>query len=243
MSKPLMCHVVAGYPDRSGCLELIRGLAGAGVAAIEVQVPFSDPIADGETIMRANDQALAGGMTTAGSFELIREAGVSCDVYVMSYLQKVYRFGPQEFCDEARKSGVKGLIVPDMPYDSPDCTELKKLAGSLELVPVLSPGMPGKRLDDILKAGPASVYVTSQRGITGNAYHGGGELEQLVKIIREKSEARIMIGFGISMPQDVGDALKLGDLAVIGSALIKRFQESGQARVLDLVKELAEAAG
>ncbi len=75
----------------------------AGATAIEVQIPFSDPIADGETIMRANDVALEGGMTTAKSFELIKEAGLSCDVYIMSYIQKALHFGFKEFCEDRRK--------------------------------------------------------------------------------------------------------------------------------------------
>src|SRR4051812_41007603 len=122
MSRPLMCHVVAGYPDKEGCLRLLRGMQQLGVAAIEVQIPFSDPIADGETIMRANDIALANGITTANSFELIetvRKSAAGADLYIMSYLQKVRHFGLSEFCKRASTAGVKGLIIPDLPYDSP----------------------------------------------------------------------------------------------------------------------------
>src|SRR5256885_530537 len=91
MNKSLVCHVVAGYPSPKECLQLLFGMQAIGVEAIEVQIPFSDPIADGETIMEANDAALNGGITTAKSFELIktaRQRGLETDLYIMSYLQK-----------------------------------------------------------------------------------------------------------------------------------------------------------
>ena len=234
----LMCHVVAGYPDAKTCLELMKGMAERGVAAVEVQIPFSDPIADGETIMHANDAALEGGMTTAGSFKLIKAAGLRCDVYVMSYIQKAQRFGLNAFCEAATASGVKGLIIPDLPYDAPEYQELSACIGKLELVPVLSPGMPEARLKVVLTARPARVYVTSRRGITGNEYAGGRELEQIVQAIRKASKAEVMIGFGITTPEDVRNALKLGDIAVVGSAVIKRLQESGMPKTLGYISGL-----
>lgn len=246
MSKPLMCHVVAGYPDADTCLGLMKGLQEAGACAIEVQIPFSDPIADGETIMRANDAALEAGMTTAGSFDLMDEArrqGVDTDIYIMSYVQKVLHFGFEEFCARAKKAGAKGLIIPDLPYESPEYGRLAPLAGGsgLELVPVLSPGMPEDRLSALLKEAPAHVYVTSQRGITGNEYSGTEELKRLVSHIRGQSKASVMIGFGIATPKDVSDVLEIGDIAVVGSAIIKHLKDSDVAETIGYVKGLAEA--
>jgi tryptophan synthase alpha chain len=238
MSK-LMCHVVAGYPVAKTCLELMKGMASAGAEALEVQIPFSDPIADGETIMRANDAALANGMTVKDSFKLIKEADPKCDVYVMSYLQKVRHYGIEKFCEAAAKSGAKGLIIPDLPYDSP---EYDQLQGKAKLIPVLSPGMPEARLKKLLDGKPELVYVTSQRGITGNEYSGGEELKKFVANIKERSDAKVMIGFGISTAQDVKDALSIGDTAVVGSGIIKKLQASGVAETLKYVGELAGAA-
>ncbi len=105
----IMTHVVAGYPSFDKCIELMRGMEKAGVGMIEVQIPFSDPIADGETIMLANDVALSRGMTTEKSFALIAEAGLKIDVYVMSYFQKISHFGIDEFCSSAARVGGQGL--------------------------------------------------------------------------------------------------------------------------------------
>lgn len=243
MSKPIMYHVVAGYPDPQACLRLMLGMQAAGATAIEVQVPFSDPIADGETIMEANDMALAGGMTTAACFALIEKArrqGLACDLYIMSYLQKVQHFGLSEFCERAGKCQVKGLIIPDLPYDSMEFPGLHKLArkNHLALVPVLSPGMPEVRLRAELSLNPPVIYVTSSQGITGNEYTPAARLHQLVKDIKTMSKAAIMIGFGISTSGDVDDVLDIGDVAVVGSAVIKNIQTSGVKNALNFVKTL-----
>lgn len=243
MSNSLMCHVVAGYPDKETCLQLMVGLQAAGAAAIEVQIPFSDPIADGETIMRANDTAIEAGMTTAGSFDLIKKAraqGVDTDLYIMSYLQKVRHFGLDKFCQQAEICGATGLIIPDLPYDSPEFEEIRKLLAGrpLSLIPVLSPGMPPLRLKTLLAGGPSAVYVTSLRGITGNRYAPTAELKKLVSVIRQRSKSKIMIGFGIAAPTDVRDALALGDMAVVGSAIIKAVQAAGLEGALTFVKSL-----
>ncbi len=246
MSRSLMCHVVAGYPDADTCLQLMRGLQEAGATAIEVQIPFSDPIADGETIMQANDAALAGGMTTTGSFSLIakaREQGLDRDVYIMSYLQKVQHQGIEAFCRAAADCGARGLIIPDVPYESPEHGQLVSLVRKygLELVPVLSPGMSSKRLAALLRAGPKYVYVTSRRGITGSSYAGTAELDRFVAEVRRGSNATVMIGFGIATAKDVDDVLRYGDIAVVGSAIIKKLQSSGLGKTLEYAAGLTGA--
>jgi tryptophan synthase alpha subunit len=242
-TRPLMCHVVAGYPTAEACLRLLQGMQRAGVAAIEVQIPFSDPIADGATIMEANDVALAGGMTTAGSFVLIeqaRSAGVDTDLYIMSYFQKVRHFGLAEFCEQAAQCAVKGLIIPDLPHDSPEFLNLSQLAAKhqLQLVPVLSPGMLPERLKAVLAGNPQTLYLTSTQGITGNRYAPAKQLRQLVTAIQNQSPATIMIGFGITSIADVTEVLSIGDIAVVGSAVIKQLQNANVDKTLNYIKTL-----
>lgn len=246
MNKPVMCHVVAGYPTPEACLQLMLGMQAAGATAIEVQIPFSDPIADGETIMEANDVALDNAMTTALSFDLIEKArkkGLSLDVYVMSYAQKVRHFGLKEFCRQATSCQVKGLIIPDLPYDSVEFSDLKKTLGKKppSIIPVLSPGMMKDRLRKILALQPSALYITSQQGITGNEYAPAGQLKPFVREVRKMSQAKIMIGFGISTKSDVKDALSMGDIAVVGSAIIKIIQAGTIDEAAAYVKSLVSA--
>lgn len=239
----LMTHVVAGYPSAEECLELIVGMDKLGVGLIEVQIPFSDPIADGETIMRANDVALENGMNINGSFRLIKQASakVSAKIYIMSYVQKIIHVGIEEFCKRANDAGVKGLIVPDLPFDSPEYEILHAAAkkNSLEIIPVVSPGMELSRLKKDLAERSSLVYVTSTKGITGNKLNVTGELGRLCKDVRDISpHAKVAVGFGIQSKQDVKNVLKIADIAVVGSSVIREINKSGVSGTLKFISAL-----
>jgi tryptophan synthase alpha chain len=243
MSRQLACHVVAGYPNSKDCVALMVGFARAGASVIEVQIPFSDPIADGETIMFANDRAIEQGMTTNDSFKLIKQArteGVDCKIYVMTYLQKINHLGFKEFTELAKEAKVDGFIVPDLPVDTEEYKRLEDLVKPLGLiiVPVLSPGMAANRLSMILDTKPPVVYLTSRSGITGKEYNAAANLRDVSREIRARSNSQIIIGFGIRNANDVTDALEYGDMAVVGSALVKAVNEGGVNQALMLVNQL-----
>lgn len=239
-----MTHVVAGYPGENECIDLIVGMQKAGVGIIEVQIPFSDPIADGETIMRANDRALENGMTIKKSFDLINNAknqGLTIDIYIMTYFQKVFFYGLDKFCKEAAKSGVKGMIVPDLPFDAPEFKDLYKImkSNNLEIVPVVSPATSPERLEGELKNTGDLIYLTSMRGITGKKLKLNKELTDIAGIIKtQKPESKLAVGFGIESKDDVVEILKIADVAVVGSAVIRAINKDGVAGALKLVDQL-----
>lgn len=248
MSRRVMCHVVAGYPSQAACLELMKGMSKLGVSAIEVQFPFSDPIADGEAIMEANDIAIRTGMTVQSSFEMIAKArsyGIKTDIYIMSYAQKILHFGWEEFCKKAEIYNVKGFIIPDLPYDSPEFGILHKLCSGagIALVPVLSPGMSETRFAAVLAMKPSTIYLTSQKGITGNSFTVSQELRLAAEHIKRQSDSIVQIGFGVKTPQDVEAALKIADIAVVGSAIIKSLQSATVSQTLRYIKTLVDVPG
>lgn len=246
MSNSIVCHVVAGYPNEQESLELIVGLQNAQVGSIEIQIPFSDPIADGEAIMSANDVALVeNGMTVLKSFNLIqsaRDKGVSTDLYVMSYIQKIQHVGYEEFCTLANRVSISGLIIPDLPIDTKEYEQLRKIAQKMKIaiLPVLSPGMPVDRLDSILDLNPSVVYLTTRRGITGTAYSVDTNLQLISEYIRKRTNAKIIIGFGIANSGDVKNALTYGDMAVIGSAIVRRVHDSGVKSAIKFVENITK---
>lgn len=243
MNNKVMTHVVAGYPTKKDCITLMLEMQSAGVVAIEVQIPFSDPGADGPTIMRANDIALHDNMSVAASFAMIRDArsqGLDLPIYVMSYANKIFTFGLKKFSQQAALCSVSGLIVPDLPVGTPEYSQLLVLCNDSEIsvVPVLSPGISKKRLKQYRVRSSKFVYVTSIKGITGKDIEVRRELLDLIDDIRKISECRIGLGFGIRTPTHVQHALEIADLAIVGSEVIRAIEQGGVLTATRLVKQL-----
>lgn len=239
-----MCHVVAGYPSEKQCVELLLKMQSAGIRTIEVQIPFSDPIADGETIMIANDKAIEHGMTTKKSFDLIKAArklGLKADIYIMSYTQKLVSFDIENFCKQAHSACAKGLIVPDLPIEAEEYSMLSAKAGeySLEIVPVVSPDSSEERLNKSIDTAGQLIYLTSTKGITGNKLKLNKPLIKTAKEIkRQKPDAKLAIGFGIETKQDVEAILRIADMAVLGSSVIRKIEKSGSRGAIDFINQL-----
>lgn len=238
-----MTHVVAGFPTKDACLELLLGMQSAGVDRVEVQIPFSDPSADGPTIMQANDVALGNNMTIDEVFKLIKAAkkqGLTVPVYIMSYVNKVYHYGLKRFCERTVKSGVSGFIIPDLVPGSSEHSECAALClqYGLELIPVLSPGMTIERLNQYNLVDAAIVYVTSTKGITGKSLTIHDDLNGTIDAIRSLSKCKIALGFGIRTIEDVDRALTVADIAVIGSEVIRVVEQKGVESAVELVADL-----
>lgn len=233
MINKLMTHVVAGYPSEKKCVDLLLGMQNIGIRTIEVQIPFSDPIADGETIMIANDKAIEQGMTTQKSFNLIKSAkkqGLESDIYIMSYVQKVISFGAENFCKKAKIASAKGLIIPDLPIDTEEYGLLSGLAkkDGLEIVPVVSPGMEKERLDKDISSAENLIYLTSIKGITGSKLALNKPLKQVAKEIKKRRpDCNLAVGFGIESKADIEEVLRIADIAVLGSSIIRKVDKSG----------------
>lgn len=243
MNRAIMGHVVAGFPNEQDCLELLLGMQHKGIAAIEVQVPFSDPSADGPVIMSANDVSLTAGMTIEKTFALIataRNRGLTVPVYVMTYVNKMHFVGASDLCRYAKQSGVRGFIIPDLPFDSDDFMVLTRIASNFDisLIPVLSPGISDERLAAIMELDPTLVYLTSMRGITGKKLVVTAELQELVRRVRNTKQSQIAVGFGIRTIHDVEQVLRVADMAVVGSAVIEEIVRDGVIQGLALIQSL-----
>jgi tryptophan synthase alpha chain len=248
MNNKLMTHVVAGYPTKAQCIELLLGMQEAGVSIIEVQIPFSDPSADGPVIMKANDTALENGTTIQDCFDMLAQArtqGLKVPLYIMSYANKVMSFGIEGFCSQAQKIGVNGLIIPDLPCGTSDHEALLGVcsARNLDLVPVASPGTLVSRLSEYKLETHELIYVTSTQGITGKELTIKQELLDLIEIIRSKTNGQIALGFGIRNLPDVQQALEVADFAVIGSAVIKIMEDNDVKQAVQFIERLVNNQG
>ena len=238
----LMTHIVAGYPSVDDSKELALSMAEAGVSFIEIQIPFSDPIADGATIARANKESLMYGTKVKDCFELAEGVVNETDIPIlfMTYFNIVYKYGLVEFLEKCKEIGVYGLIVPDIPYDTPDgklyIEECERLG--LHPVHVVSPMTTNERLAEIGKVASGLVYCVSKFGLTGSDGFGSGDLEGYMNRVRKYVKTPLALGFGISNKEDVDKACSVADVAVIGSAVIKILELEGLQKVEEFLREV-----
>ncbi|MBP6880029.1 tryptophan synthase subunit alpha [Candidatus Saccharibacteria bacterium] len=220
----LMTHIVGGFPDLETSTKLLEIMSGVGVEYTEIQIPFSDPIADGPTILNANTRALSNGTTPSDCFELAQNFKGKQKLLFMTYYNIVLSIGVEKFFADSQKAGIYGVIIPDMPYDMDSHEHLYASAekNNVQVLPVISPITPDERLQALATKKPEIVYCVSQFGTTGK-HAEFKELKQYLERVKANfgSNPKLAVGFGIQSSDDVKKVINSGaDTAVIGSALL-----------------------
>lgn len=246
----LMTHVVAGFPDLGTSEALILAMDEAGADFIEVQIPFSDPMADGPVIMRANQRALDQGTRVADCFKLVHrlQGRVSAPLLFMSYANVPFRLGLKTFIQKSKAAGASGLILPDLPFDEPmedgenesSPETYTRLADAEEICPVyvVSPDISSERLKKIASLGRGFLYTTLKIGITGGQQATDPRGLAFLKTIRKETALPIAAGFGISTPEQARSLEGQAEIAVVGSQLIRIFEAEGLKGVSDFVRKI-----
>jgi len=239
--------VTAGYPSLDATLEMLRGFAREGALAVEVGIPFSDPIADGPDIQRASEWALRTGTTTAGVLAMLARfrAESALPVVVMTYANPVVRAGVEVFARQAKASGVDGLIVSDLPPDeAPEWWSAFDLA-ALETIVLVAPTTDDARLPALLARCRGFVYCLARTGVTGQGAGWSGSIPERVATIRRHTKLPVAVGFGISSGEDARRLRGVADAVVVGAAFMRRVTEDPERgaaeRVASLARELADA--
>jgi tryptophan synthase alpha chain len=218
--RALVCYVTAGHPDRARSLELIRGLEDAGADVLEIGVPFSDPVADGPVIQASSQTALDQGMTLDGALDLISEARLNIPVVLFSYLNPIIAAGP-DVLERAKRAGVSGVLVTDLPVGADPEREAWFGAGPLDFVRLVAPTTPRDRMELIAKHGRGFVYLISRLGVTGMQSELAGTLPASIQMLRSVCSLPICVGFGISTPEQARTVGALADGIVVGSAIVQ----------------------
>ncbi|MFW6159732.1 MAG: tryptophan synthase subunit alpha [Acidobacteriota bacterium] len=236
----LMTHIVAGYPDLESSFEIALAMAEAGVDLIEIQIPFSDPLADGPTIMEANRIALENGITPSQCFKLAERLNkkINIPLLFMTYANIPFRMGLEKFVRRSRSCGLSGLIIPDLTFDE-RVEGYFEHARSIGIYPinVISPDIGEKRLEEILEISKGFIYLTLRVGITGEVNKIREEGVSFIKKVRGKSKLPVASGFGISSASQVRQLEGLAEAAVVGSHIIKLYNKSGITGVKKFIKE------
>ncbi|WP_353980432.1 tryptophan synthase subunit alpha [Salinicola endophyticus] len=239
----LVTYVMAGDPNRASSQALLAALPAAGADIIELGMPFSDPMADGEAIQRAGQRALGDGQTLAGTLDMVREfrrQNTTTPLVLMGYLNPIQCYGETRFLSDAAAAGVDGLIVVDLPPEHGAGFTARARDLGLARIPLVAPTTPAERLPALLAQGDGFVYRIAYNGITGRAGSApSGDLGTALAQLREHTPLPLAVGFGIRDGDAAAAVAAVADAVVVGSALVERLETQGQAAALALVRELA----
>lgn len=218
--------MVIGYPNYEKSIEVAELYINKNIEILEVQIPFSHPTADGAILTQANQQAVEQGITLQKSFyflQNIRKNHPQQVIMAMTYINKVFSMGVENFCNKMEELRIPHLIIPDLPFDSTMAKIIHKHP-YCQQVPVLAANISDERLEIALSTHPQYVYLMADFKITGQNFSIHQNIQNLINKIRNKSEAKIGLGFGISNVGEVTQALRAADFAIIGSSLAKAIQ-------------------
>jgi tryptophan synthase alpha chain len=223
----LMPYAVGGYPDRAGCLEIVRCYLENGADLIELGIPFSDPLADGPVIQDASQVALRGGVRPADVLELAGAAtSEGARVVLLSYLNNILSFGSQRFFARCEESGVLGVVVPDLPVEEAAGLQGTAAAYGVSVILLAAPTSTEERLARIAAAASGFIYCVSSTGVTGARSSLRADLPEFVARVRRVTPLPLAVGFGVSTAEQAEAVAGYADGVIIGSALVDMVARS-----------------
>jgi tryptophan synthase alpha subunit len=240
----LMTHVVVGYPRLEETIRLVKAMVEAGANIIELQMPFSDPVADGPTIMTACKESLDRGTKIRDCLRIMSQLSneVKVPLLFMGYYNLIFNYGVEKFCQDASKAGAQGLIIPDIPPDEESGEHYYEFCYKYHLAPVvvISPASTEKRLEMLTRYARGFVYTVSRYGITGARTELAPELVDYLKWVKQFIQLPLAVGFGISKKEHVLALAPYAEIAVMGSALINRYNELPEGEKIEGIKKFVQ---
>lgn len=229
--KPLllMAHAVVGYPSLDANWAMLEAMDAAGVDLVELQLPFSEPIADGPSFVRANHEAIRAGTTWTAYFDLMARASTRFrfPLLFMGYYNSVFRMGPERFCARLAGAGARGFITADLPPE--EAADLHAVARAHALDPILlmTPASSPGRLAEIGRQASGFVYCIARKGVTGKKTDLSQGVDAFLARCRTATSLPLALGFGIRTPADVRDLRGLADIAIVGTAYLEVWEQQG----------------
>ena len=237
-----MTHMVLGYPSLEDSFRIIETMVGAGVDLMELQIPFSEPIADGPVILRANQKALERGATVEGCLNISEKVAHAFDIpfIIMSYCNIPYRYGTKRFVSDMSTRNLRGALIPDLPPE--EACEYLNAMEKYGLAPifVFSPTTSFVRMKYITTFARGFIYCVARKGVTGANTELSEELTSYLSRCRKATSLPLAVGFGLQDKADIDFLNGKADIAVIGSQTIRIMEEKGIASVKDFIRSLRQ---
>lgn len=243
----LLPFMTAGLPSLSTSADLFVAMAEAGADAFEVGIPYSDPMMDGPTIQAGNQLALTGGVTVESGLAVVAEvvARTGKPALVMTYANPIFRIGPAHFARQCREAGACGVIVADLPLEEAAAIQEPIERHGLGMVLFAAPTATDARLEAIAGAGPMFIYGIADLGVTGERRRSSSHARELAARIRSVTDVPLVMGVGISTPDQARSLTGEADGIIVGSALVRRVLEAPDepTAITEVRSAVADLAG
>jgi tryptophan synthase alpha chain len=236
----LMTHIVMGYPDFDTSYKIVRQMVEAGVDLMELQIPFSEPMADGPVILKANQRAIEGGSTVQRCFDFAKRVAqdFSIPFLFMSYANILYKYGMEPFSDQMATLNLKGAIVPDLPPEEGKDYLAAMAKNNLAPIYIFSPETSNERMAYISKVAKGFVYCLARKGVTGKTTSFSTDIADYLGRCRTATPLPLAVGFGVKDKADIDFLRGKADIAVVGSQTIRVVEEKGVAATGDFIRSL-----
>jgi tryptophan synthase alpha chain len=240
----LMTHIVIGYPSFEASMQIVDAMVEAGVDLMELQIPFSEPMADGPVILAANQKALAAGSTVERCFEFAATVSRRHPIpfLFMSYYNVLFRAGVDGFADRMKSSGLCGAIVPDLPPEEGATYMAAMKRADLDPIFIYAPSSDAERMRAIAEHARGFVYCVARKGVTGAQTTFSDDLDAYLARCRAAAKLPLALGFGVKDAADVEFLRGKVDIAVVGSATLRLVDEKGVGAVGDFIRGLRAKA-
>ena len=225
----LIAYITVGYPSIEATLELVPLLAASGCDMVELGIPFSDPLADGATIQKASFTALGNGVTPKLCLEVADQPShkLSPSLLFFTCFNPLFSFALNGFSGACIRSGIDGLIIPDLPPEEGSELEAISQRQGLDLIYLLAPTSTRERIRLVAKRSQGFIYLVSVTGVTGARQRLPTDLEAFVTRVRRETHKPLCVGFGISTPEQAGRVARIADGVIVGSRLIQLMETEG----------------
>jgi tryptophan synthase alpha chain len=232
--KALVAYLTAGDPDLETTMALITALDEAGVDVLEIGVPFSDPTADGPTIQAASQRSLQKGTTLSAIFHMLETVRKFTEIPIVlfGYYNPIFIYGTERFSKQAKKSGVDGILVVDLPPE--ESRELRQYTdrADIDFISLIAPTTSSERIGKISQKATGFLYYVSITGVTGTQKPVVSDIKKEMDRIRKQTTMPVVVGFGISTPEQAAEIALHAEGVVIGSAFVRLIEENGNTNNL-----------
>ncbi len=224
--KLLVPYITAGYP-KDNWTRLVEGMAGAGADAIEIGIPFSDPVMDGPTIQESSTRALADGITPGLAFDGVSRLDIDVPLVAMTYYNICFRMGHERFAQSLKKAGFAAAILPDLPLEEAgEWAEVADVEG-IETVMLAAPTASDERLPLVVERARGFVYGVGLVGITGERNELAASALKMASRLKAITDKPVLIGVGVSTPEQAAQLAEVADGVIVGSAVIRQILDTG----------------